>query len=188
MLIGDPLTLVPISWPSFPVGPEPLLRFFLWLPVASSLTRLLAALLMACLVPMMVPLPGLLLVTAIERAGDFPLGGRLALRAAAVSRDFEEELRALELLVDSVRAFDPLATRARELALLLTCPNLLVGDGEDGEVGAGVEVEVGTPSLGIDLLDLPLLPKLAPLFSLDSPGLDPTEVRLSDLSKDIRLP
>ena len=47
---------------------------------------------------------------------------------------------------------------------------------------------MGIPRRGIILLDLPVLPKLAPLFSLDSTGLDATEVRLSHRSKDTRLP
>lgn len=98
----------------------------------------------------------------------------------------------MELLADKVLAFDPLATMALGLTLALSCPNLLVVAKvveEGGEVAVDVEVvEVGTPSFGTDLLDFPLSPKLMPLFSLDRPGLDLTEVRLSLLSKDIRLP
>lgn len=178
MLIGDPLTLlVLLSLPSFPVTPGPLLSCFLWLPVASSLTRLLAALLMACFVPMMVPLPVLAPVT--ERAGDLPVGGRLVLRPATLSRGLGAEVRLLELLVDRVRTFDPPETAVRELLLPLTCPSLLAvakAPGGTWEEGADVEVVAGTPSLGTDLLDLLLPPKVAPLFSLNSSGLDPAKV------------
>lgn len=176
MLIGDPLTLlVPLSVLSFPVTPEPLLSCFLWLPVASSLTRLLAALLMACFVPMMVPLP--VLAPVPNRAGDLPVGGRLVFRPATLSRGLGEVLKLLELLVDRVRTFEPPETAARELLLPFTCPSLLVVAKTPGETWEEeAEVEAGTPSRGTDLLDLLLPSKVAPLFSLNSSGLDPAKV------------
>lgn len=141
---------------------------------------------------MIVPLPGLPLTPATDRAADFPVGGKLALRAVGASRDLVEVLMVLVLLAANVLAFDPLETMFLGLTLTLSCPNLLVIAKvveEGGEVAVDVEVvEVGTPSFGTDLLDFPLSPKLMPLFSLDRPGLDLTEVRLSLLSKDIRLP
>lgn len=145
--------------------------------MASSLTRLLAALLMACFVPMMVPLP--ILAPVPNRVGDLPGGGRLTLRPATLSRGLGEELKLLELLVDRVRTFDPPETTARGLLLPLTCPSLLVvakTPGETWEGEADVEVEAGIPSLGTDLLDLPLPPEVAPLFSPNSSGLDPAKV------------
>lgn len=173
VLIGEPLTLlVPLSVPSFL---SPLLSCFLWLTVASSLTLLLATLLMACFVPMMVPLP--ILAPDPERAGSFPVGGRLVFRPATLSRGLEEELRLLELLVDRVRTFDPPDTAARELLLPLTCPSTLIvvakTSGESWERDADEEVDAGTPSLGTDLF---LPPKLAPLFSRNSSGLVPAKV------------
>ena len=119
---------------------------------------------MACFVPMMVPLPDLTPVPG--RAGDLPVVGMLVFRPAALSGGFREELRLLALLVDSVRTFDPPETAARELLLPFTCSSLDVvakTPGETWEEEAGVEVEAGTPSFGTDLLDLLLLPKLAPL-------------------------
>ena len=57
---------------------------------------------------------------------------------------------------------------------------------DDGQVAIGELDELGTPNLGMDLLDLLLLlPKLAPLFSLLSAVLEPDKDRLSHFSRDI---
>lgn len=146
----------------------------------------------------MVPLPGLppllpllllLLAPATERVGVFPDGGRLALRAAEVARDLVEELRAFEALADSTFALVPLGLMVRELMPDLMWPSLLPLVVEDGgEITVGVEDEVGMPRRGTILLDLLVPPKLAPLFSLDRVGLDPTDVRLSHRSRDTKLP
>lgn len=107
------LTFAPLSFP-LSESPEPLMCLPDMFPVASSLTRLLAAL-MACLVPMMVPLPGLLLtavvVVVVRGAEVRPEGGRLALvfLVTVEAKDLVEELRPLELLADSERALLPLA-------------------------------------------------------------------------------
>lgn len=111
MATGDlsSLTFTPLSFP-LSESPEPLRCLPDRLPVASSLTRLLAAL-MACFVPMMVPLPGLLLTAAVVRGADVrPDGGRLALvfLVTGVAKDLVEELRPLELLTESERALLPL--------------------------------------------------------------------------------
>lgn len=109
------LTFTPLSFP-LSESPDPLMCLPDMLPVASSLTRLLAAL-MACFVPIIVPLPGLLLTAAVVRGADVrPDGGRLALvfLVTGVAKDLVEELRPLELLADSERAL-----------LQLTAPNAL---------------------------------------------------------------
>lgn len=124
MLVAALTQLIPLSVLSFPVTPDALLSCFLWLPVASWLTRLLATLLMACFVPMIVPLP--ILAPAPDRAGDLTVGGRLVVRPATLSRGLGEEFRLLELLVDKVRTFDPQEPAPRELLLLLTCPSALI--------------------------------------------------------------
>lgn len=128
----------------------------------------------------------------MDRVGGFPLRGKLALRTVGGVRDLVEEVKGLELLLaDKVRVLFPLIPTALGLILPLICPVFPGGPGiaqEGGEVAVGVEVEGGTPSLGTDRLVLPLLPKLAPQFSLESPALDPTELKLSHLSRDIWLP
>ena len=156
---------------------------FLELPDASSLTRLLAAR-TACFVPIMVPLPGLPLAPRTERLGVFPVGGRLAFRAEI---DLVE-LKALEPLVDKDFVLFPLPAMALGVILALICPNLLTPEEvvDGGEMGK--DVELVTPSLGTVLFDLPLLPKLALLLSLSVPCLDLTDVKLSHLSRDKRLP
>lgn len=112
MATGDlsSLTFTPLSFP-LSESPEPLMCLPDVLPVASSLTRLLAAL-MACFVPIIVPLPGLLLTAAVVvRGADVrPDGGRLALvfLVTGVAKDLVEELRPLELLAESERALLPL--------------------------------------------------------------------------------
>ena len=162
---------------------------------ASSLTRLLAAL-MACLVPMMVPLPGLLLtaVVVVLVAEVLPDGGRLALAplVTGCANDLVEELRPLELLADSERALFTFVTpNVLGLALAFACPGLPIPPGlphgDGGEVAMGVLDELEIPKRGIDLLDLLLLllPKLAPLFSLLRAGLEPDRDRLSHLSRDM---
>ena len=116
MAIGDlsSFTFTPLSFP-LSESPAPLMCLPDMLPVASSLTRLLAAL-MACFVPMIVPLPGLVLTVAVlVRGADVrPDGGRLALvfLVTGAAKDLVEELRPLELLTDSERAL-----------LLLRVPN-----------------------------------------------------------------
>lgn len=103
------LTFTPLSLP-LSESPEPFMCLPDMLPVASSLTRLLAAR-MACFVPMIVPLPGLLLTAAVVRGADVrPEGGRLALvfLVTGVAKDLVEELRPFELLADSERALLPL--------------------------------------------------------------------------------
>lgn len=108
-------TFTPLSLP-LSESPEPLTCLPDMLPVASSLTRLFAAL-MACFVPMIVPLPGLLVTAAVVRGADVrPDGGRLALVFLVVggAKDFVEELRPLELFADNDRAL-----------LLLIVPNAL---------------------------------------------------------------
>lgn len=112
MAMGDlpSLAFTPLSFP-LSESPEPLMCLPDGLPVASSITRLLAAL-MACFVPMMVPLPVLLLTAAVVRGADVrPDGGRLALvfLVMGVAKDLVEELRPLELLTESERALLPLA-------------------------------------------------------------------------------
>lgn len=192
MATGDlsSLTFTPLSLP-LSESPEPLMCLPDMLPVASSLTRLLAAL-MACFVPIIVPLPGLLLTAAVARGPDVrPEGGRLALvfLVTGAAKDLVEELRPLELLADSERALLQLTapnalgfTEAFAWPGLLRLPPL----GDDGQVAIGELEELGMPNLGMDLLDLPLLlPRLAPLFSLLSAALDPDKERLSHLSRDI---
>lgn len=197
MAMGDlsSPTLTPLS---FPLSESPgFLRCLPdELPDASSLTRLLAAR-MACLVPMMVPRPGLLLTGAVARGAEvFPEGGRLALGflVAGAARDLVEELRPFELLADSERALLPLtAPTILGLTPAFTCPGLPrapeLPHGEGGEVAMGELVELGTPNLGMDLLDLLLLlPRLAPLFSRLRTGLELMKDRLSHLSRDTWLP
>lgn len=116
MAMGDlsSLTFTPLSFP-LSESPEPLMCLPDMLPVASSLTRLFAAL-MACFVPIIVR-GGLLLTAAVVRgAGVRPDGGRLALvfLVTGAAKDLVEELRPLELLADSDRAL-----------LALTAPNAL---------------------------------------------------------------
>lgn len=110
MAVGDlsSLTFTPLSFP-LSESPEPLMCLPVGVPVASSLTRLLAAL-MACFVPIIVPLPGLLPAAAVVRVADVrPDGGRLALvfLVTGVDRDLLEELRPFELFADSERALLP---------------------------------------------------------------------------------
>lgn len=192
MATGDlsSLRFTPLSLP-LSESPEPLRCLPDVLPVASSLTRLLAARI-ACLVPMIVPRPGLLLTAALARGAEvLPVGGRLALGflVAGAARDLVEELRPLELLADNERALLPLtAPSALGLTLLLTCPGLprapVVLHGEGGEVAMAELLEMGKPNLGIGLLGM-LLPRLAPLFSRLRVGLEPTMDMLSHLSRDI---
>lgn len=111
MAMGDlsSLTFTPLSFP-LSESPEPLMCLPDMFPVASSLTRLLAAL-MACFVPIIVPLPGLLLTAAGARGADVrPDGGRFAfvVLVTGAAKDLVEELSPLELLVDSERALLPL--------------------------------------------------------------------------------
>lgn len=111
MATGDlsSLTFTPLSFP-LSESPEPLTCLPDRFPVASSLTRLLAAF-RACFVPMMVPRPGLLPTAAVVRVADVrPDGGRLALvfLVTGVAKDLVEELRPLELLTESERALLPL--------------------------------------------------------------------------------
>lgn len=194
MAMGDlsSPTFTPLSLP-LSESPEPLMCLPEALPDASSLTRLLAAR-MACLVPMIVPLPGLLLTAVVGRGAEVrPDGGRLALvfLVTGAARDLVEELRPLELLADSERALFPLmAPNALGFTLAFTCPGLLIPPGpphgDGGEVAMGELDELGIPNLGMDLLDLLLLlPRLAPLFSLLRIGLEPDSDRLSILSRDI---
>lgn len=89
-----------------------------------------------------------------------------------------------ELLVDSDRDFEPLETTVREQGF----PAVAKTPGGERENGAGVDVEVGTPSLGTERFDLLLPLKLAPMLSLESLVLEPSEVRLSLFSREIRLP
>lgn len=103
------LTFTPLSFP-LSESPEPLTCLPDMVPDASSLTRLFAALI-ACFVPMIVPLPGLPVMVAVVRgAGVRPDGGRLALvfLVAGAANDLVEELRPFELLADSERALLPL--------------------------------------------------------------------------------
>ena len=186
-------TLAPLS---FPLSESPDARTCLPDVVldASSLTRLLAAL-MACLVPIMVPLPGLLLtaVVVVLVADVLPDGGRLALAplVTGCANDLVEELRPLELLADSERALFTFVTpNVLGLTLAFACPGLPIPPGlphgDGGEVAMGVLDELEIPKRGIDLLDLLLLlPKLAPLFSLLRAGLEPDRDRLSHLSRDM---
>lgn len=192
MATGDlsSLRFTPLSLP-LSESPEPLRCLPDVLPDASSLTRLLAAR-MACLVPMMVPRPGLLLTAAVARGAEvLPVGGRLAFGflEAGAARDLVEELRPLELLADNKRALLPLtAPTTLGLTLPLTCPGLprapVVLHGEGGEVAMAELLEMGKPNLGIGLLGM-LLPRLAPLFSRLRVGLEPTMDMLSHLSRDI---
>lgn len=184
------LTFTPLSFP-LSESPVPLMCLPDMLPVASSLTRLLAALI-ACFVPIIVPLPGLLLTAAGVRGADVrPDGGRLALvfLVTGVAKDLVEELRPLELLADSDRALLPLTVpNALVFTDALTCPGLLRVPplGDDGQVAIGELDELGIPNLGMGLPDFPLLlPRLAPLFSLLSAVLEPDKDRLSHLSRDI---
>lgn len=118
MAMGDlsSLTFTPLSFP-LSESPEPLMCLPDMLPVASSLTRLFAAL-MACFVPIIVPRPGLLLTAVVVRgAAVRPDGGRLALLVFLVTgeaKDLVEELKPFELFADSERALLP-----------LTVPNVL---------------------------------------------------------------
>lgn len=145
-------TFTPLSLP-LSESPEPLVCLPDMLPADSSLTLLLAAL-MACLVPMMVPLPGLLLTAAEGRgAAVRPDGGRLALVffTTGAAKDLVEELNPFELLAESERA----------LLLPLTCPRvlelvdvliwllllILPALGDDGQVAIGELDEFGMPSL-----------------------------------------
>lgn len=192
MAMGDlsSLTFTPLSFP-LSESPEPLTCLPDMLPVASSLTRLFAAR-MACFVPIIVPLPGLLVTAAADRGADVrPDGGRLALvfLVTGAAKDFVEELRPLELLADSERALLPLAApKALGFTEAFTWPGLLTFPplGEEGQVAIGELDELGIPNFGMDLLDLLLLlPRLAPLFSLLSAALEPDKDRLSHLSSDI---
>lgn len=192
MATGDlsSLTFTPLSFP-LSESAEAFTCFPDMLPVASSLTRLFAAL-MACFVPMIVPLPGLLVTAAVVRGADVrPEGGRLALvfLVDGAAKDFVEELKPLELLADSERALEPL-TAPNDLGFTeaFTCPGLLTFPplGEDGQEAIGALDELGIPNREMDLLDLLLLlPRLAPLFSLLSAALEPDKDRLSHLSSDI---
>lgn len=180
--------MLPVLLPGMSL-PAPPPNIFLWLPETNSLIRLLAALPMVCLVPIMVPFT--VLPPVPERDGDLPLEGRLVLHPATFSGSLGEELGLFEVLADNVRSFSPPEAAPLDPLPLWTCHSLLVAAKTpagtwDGK--ADVEVDAGSLSLGTDLLDLPFPPDVAPLFSLNSSGLDPAKVGLSHLSKDIRLP
>lgn len=174
------LRLMPLSLPlsesveprKWPALAEP--------PDTSSFTRLLAAL-MACLVPMMVPRPGLLLTGCTERGAIFPPAAMPEPFPVGCARDFTDELR----------DFDPLAERHRFLFPFDCTFWFAVGfawlflPGTGAVKGGGKpipEATGGTPSLGTErparlLLVLP--------FSLTILVLHPTDVRLSHLSSDV---
>lgn len=172
--------LLPSAWS------EPL-RCFLELPTANSLTRLLAARI-ACFVPIIVPFPCLVLELVTERVGGFPVGGRLVFRAAETARNLVEELRDFEQVLNKVFPLLPFPTMDLGVILAFICPSLQIPLVDGGEVAVGVDIEQGVPGFGTILADLPVLLILTLLFSLDVIGLEPTEVKLSHLSSDIRLP